>query len=222
MKLDDLREELRASESKAEKAIRIDAAKLLSSSFEAASAIHRLSKILWVELALNVVAALWLGSFEASHASEPRFLIPAAVLHVLAIAHVVFGVHQLATLRRLDFGGPVVAIQKGLETLRVGRIRLTKWTLLLGPLLWIPLLIVTLEGLFRVDAYAADRTWLVANVLFGLAFIPAMLWASNRFVGRFHGSPLLRRLLRDIAGRNSAAAQGALDDLASLEANDGA
>jgi bacteriorhodopsin len=220
MKIDALRDELRASEARAEKAIRVDAAKLRSTSFTALSAMHRLSAVLWVELALNVVGVLWLVRFLASHLGEPRFLIAAAVLQGAALAHVVVSVHQLTTLRRLDFGGPVVTIQTGLERLRLGRIRLVKWTLLLGPLLWIPLLMVMLEGLFGIDTDAADRTWLVGNVLFGLAFIPAMLWVSKRFADRFEGSPLVRRVLRDIAGRNLASALGALDELARLEARE--
>ena len=84
-------------------------------------------------------------------------MIPALVLQVVAVAHVVVAVHQLASLHRLDFGGPVVAIQKGLEILRVWRIRLLKWSLLLGPLLWLPLLIVTLEAVLGADTYRADR-----------------------------------------------------------------
>ncbi len=222
MKLDDLREEFRACEAKAEKNVVIGAAALREKSLKATgSAMRRLQAYLWLELGLNLLAAFFLGSFMASHL-ELRFLVPALVADVFAIAHVLFGARQLVTLGRVTFDAPVIAVQRELETLRMGRIRMTKWTLLLGPLLWIPLLVVALEGFAGVDAYAVfDRTWIIANVLFGVAFVPTMLVVSKLLVDRFTGSPLLVRLLRDIAGRNLSAAQSFLDELARFEARDG-
>ena len=222
MKLDDLREELRACEAKAEKNVVIRAAALREKGLKATgSAMRRLQAYLWLELGLNLLAAFLLGGFMASHL-ELRFLVPAVALDAFAIAHVIFGARQLVTLSRVTFDAPVVAVQRELETLRMGRIRMTKWTLLLAPLLWIPLLVVALESLGGVDVYAVfDRTWIIANVLFGVAFVPAILVASKRLVDRFAGSPLLERLLRDIAGRNLSAAQSFLDELARFEARDG-
>ncbi len=223
MKLDDLREELRACEAKAEKNVVIRAAALREKGLKATgSAMRRLQAYLWLELALNVLVVSALGNFMASHL-ELRFLAAALVLDAFSIAHVIFGARQLVTLGRVTFDAPVVAVQRELETLRMGRIRMTKWTLLLGPLLWIPLLVVALEGFVGVDAYAVfDRTWIIVNVLFGVAFVPAMLVVSKRLVDRFAGSPLLARLLSDIAGRNLSAAQSFLDELARFEARDGA
>jgi len=222
MKLDDLREELRACEAKAEENVVVRAAALRERGLKATgSAMRRLQAYLWLELGLSLLAALFLGDFMASHL-ELRFLVPALVLDVFAIAHVIFGARQLVTLGRVTFDAPVVAVQRELETLRMGRIRMTKWTLLLGPLLWIPLLVVALEGFAGVDACAVfDRTWIIANVLFGVAFVPTMLVVSKRLVDRFAGSPLLGRLFRDIAGRNLSVAQSFLDELARFEASDG-
>jgi hypothetical protein len=222
MTLDDLREELRASDARAEKSVRLNATKLREKGLrKASSAMRRLQAWLWAELLLSAVAVLWLGSFEAAHWREPKLSFAALPLHVVAVGHVVFGAFQLVAVRRLDFGAPVVAIQRELEGLRAGRIRMTKWTLLLGPLLWVPLLVVTLEGLFGIDAYAVfDHAWLVTNLLFGVAFAPAMVWLSRRFGDRFCGSPLLQRLLRDLAGYNLAVAQAFLGELARFEAED--
>jgi hypothetical protein len=223
MKLDDLREELRSCAARAEKNVVVRAAALREKGLTATgSAMRRLRAYLWLELGLSLFAAFLVGDFIASHL-QPRFLVPALVLDAFAIAHVTFGARQLVTLGRVTFDAPVVAVQRELETLRMGRIRVTKWTLLLGPLLWIPLLVVALEGFVGVDAYAVfDRTWIITNVLFGVAFIPAMLVLSKRLVDRFAGSPLLARLLRDVAGRNLSAAQSFLDELARFEARDGA
>ena len=98
------------------------------------------------------------------------------------------------------------------------RIRTTKWTLLLSPLLWTPLFIVGMKSLFDVDVYAAFGTaCLVAHVLFGLVVIGLGLWISKRYAGRMEGSPVMQRLLREISGRNLAAATDFLQSLAEFE-----
>jgi hypothetical protein len=220
MNIDRLCGELRACEAKADANLRLDASRLEARSLRAAAglAMRRLRWWLWVEVALNVLATIWLGDFLASHSREPRFLVAAIPLHAMAIAQLVFGVRQIDRLRRADFGGAVVALQRELETLRIGRIRMTKWTVLLAPLLWIPLLVVVLEGVFGLDAYAMfDRAWLVTNVVIGVAFIPAMHWTAKRLVHRFEGSPRFRSLLRAIAGYSLSSAEAFLDDAARLE-----
>lgn len=79
-------------------------------------------------------------------------------------------------------------------------IRTTTWTFLLSPLLWTPLFIVALEGLFGVDAYAAIGVpYIVANVVVGLLVIAGGLLVSRLFADRFSGSPLGRRLTGALA-----------------------
>ena len=221
MKLDELREELRACEGAAAKSVRVETGKIRQAGLRSARwAMRRLHVYVGFELALNVVAAGGLVIFLASTRGA-RFLAPAVVLAAFAFAQVAFGARQLAALRRLDFGAPVVTLQRELERLRIGRIRMTKWTILLGPLLWIPLLVVGLRGVFGIDAYAVfDRSWIVVNVLFGVAYVPFMLALSKWLADRFEGSPLLRRVLRDIAGRNLSAAHEFVSELARLAAAD--
>jgi hypothetical protein len=182
------------------------------------SALKRLSRLLVFELLMNLAVVMALGWFIAEHAGEMRFLAPALALGLCAVALVIASIRQLAALHSLDYSAPVVAIQKRLEALRIERIRATKWVLLLSPLLWTPLLIVALEGLFGLDAYLfLDGRWLAANLLFGLAFIPVMLWAARRFAGRWQGSPLVQSLMDDLAGRSLVAAAGFLSELSRFE-----
>ena len=90
----------------------------------------------------------------------------------------------------------------------------TAFSLLASPLLWMPLLVVSLKGLFDVDVYATfDHAWLVANVVVGALFVPVAVWGARRLVGRFDGSPVLERLRREIGGRNIAASQAFLAEL---------
>jgi serine/threonine-protein kinase len=219
MELDDLKQNWDDQERKLDAGLRLNTRLLHTSKLgRAETAIRRLARLLWMGLSVNAGLALWLGSFLGDHWSEPRFLIPAAALHLGVLALLAAGIHQLAAIRGLDFSAPVVTIQKRLESLRAQRIRAVMLTLLASPLAWIPMLIVSLKGLLGVDAYAVlDRGWLIANVLCGLAVIPVGAWAARRFADRLDRSPLARRLLRDLAGYNLSAATGFLDSLAELE-----
>ena len=76
--------------------------------------------------------------------------------------------------------------------LRLTRIRTTLWTLLFAPLMWVPLLIVALRGLFGVDVYAAGPAWLVANALFGVAVIPLAIFIAKRYGSRLAGFTPMR------------------------------
>jgi hypothetical protein len=182
------------------------------------SALKRLSRLLVFELLTDLAAVVILGMFIASHAGEVRFLAPALLLGVCAVAFAIQSIRQLAALHSLDYSAPVMAIQKQLQELRIERIRVTKWIVLLSPLLWTPLLIVALEGLFGLDAYLfLDGSWLASNLLVGLAFIPLMLWVARRFAGRWQGSPVVRRLMDDLAGRSLVEATGFLSDLSDFE-----
>jgi hypothetical protein len=182
------------------------------------SSLKRLSRLLIFELVQDLAAVILLGMFIASHIGEMRFLAPALLLDVCAVSFLIRSGRQFAALHSLDYSAPVVTIQKQLAALRIERIRVTKWVLLLCPLLWAPLLVVALEGLFGLDAYLfLDGTWLAANLLLGLAFIPLMLWVARRVAGRWQGSPLFQSLMDDLAGRSLVAATGFLNELSRFE-----
>ncbi len=220
MDLDDLKQRWAEQDRKLDASLRLNNRLLQASALSRAETpLRRLSLLLWAELVLDLILVLWLGSFLAEHVSEARFLIPAAVLHLFVIALGGAGVYQLVAIRALDHGKPIVEIQKSLEALRIQRIRATMLVLLAAPLLWIPLLIVTLKGWLGIDAYVVfDGGWLVANVLFGLAVIPLAVWLSRRYASRMERSPRVQRLLRDLAGHNLNAALGFLERLEEFEA----
>lgn len=222
MELDDLKRLWEEQNQKLDANIQLSARLLNRSALDKAEpALRRLFRWLWIELAINLVVASWVGSFLARHLQEPRFLVPAAALHLSVIALIIAGVRQLVAINSVDYGAPVLAIQNRLESLRVERIRATMWTLLVAPLLWTPLLIVTLKGLFGLDAYAAlGPGFLTANLLFGLLLIALALWISERYAGRMGRIPWVQRLMRDIAGHNLTAAERFLASLRELETDD--
>jgi hypothetical protein len=167
-----------------------------------------------LELLVNFAGVFLLGWFAANYVREPRFLIPAMLLDIYAIALVAAGVRRLVELGKVDYDEPVVAIAERLQRLRVSRVRTMMWTLLFGPLMWVPLLIVAARGFFGVDVYATTSpAWLAASVLFGLAMIPAGILIARRFGARLERYSVIRALADEIAGRSLATA---LDDLAAI------
>jgi hypothetical protein len=216
MEIDDLKRSWEDQSRKLDTSLRLNTTLLRESALNKAStATARLSWLLMAEILLDLVLCVWLGSFNADHYMEARFLIPGIVLHLYAIGSLILGVHQWLALKRIDYGAPVVAIQKRLGELRVQRVRATKLILLTSPLLWTPLLIVGLKGLLGVDAYAIfNSTWLAANLALGVAVIPLAVWISKRYADRMERSPLVQRLMRDLAGYNLNAATGFVSSLA--------
>lgn len=182
------------------------------------SALRRLSRSIAIELLINLGGLIWLGSYAAERLKEPCYLAPAAALALFALWLNISCAVQLARLGRIDYSAPVLAIQKQLEALRIHRLGEIKWVLMLAPLLWTPLFIVGLNGLFGLDAYALfGLGWLGANLLFGVAAIPLLRWLAQKYSGRAANTPLLQRLLRDLAGQNLSAARDALAQLAEFE-----
>ena len=147
-----------------------------------------------------------------------RFLAPAVALDVFVLYFIGWSIRQWVALSSLDYGESIVTIQRKLEMLRIDRIRMTKWVFLLSPLLWIPLLIVGVEGLLGLDAYVIlDTAWLVSNLVFGLAVIALALWVSRRYADRLQRSPLARRIADALADRSLDDAARFLGSLSSFE-----
>lgn len=215
MELDDLKLRWQDHDRKLDHLLRINARLLQAPILNKAHwAMRRLALLLWGGLLLNFGAATVFGSFLADHWTEARFAIPAAALQLGVIALLAASIRQLAAIGQLDFAGPIVELQRRLESLRAERIRATKWTLLLAPLAWTPLFVVAFKGLFGVDVYAAFPTaWLAGNAVFGVVFLVLAMALARRYAERLKGSPLAQHLLRDLAGYNLNAATAFLSSL---------
>ncbi len=222
MELDDIEKQFEQIDGTLHAAVRLNRRVLDERILDKAdTALRRLGWALGMEMVLGIITVLLTGSFVADHVSEPRFLVPGLVLHLFVIAQFAMLVRHTVATRQIDFGAPIVDIQRRIEALRVSMIRTTMGTFLLSPLLWPPLLIVVLAGLFGVDAYAAlGAPYLAANLAFGLAVIAIAVLVSRRFADRLSGSSVVRRLMRDLAGTNLAAAQEFLDSLSRFEKDD--
>jgi hypothetical protein len=224
MDLENLRRIWQEQDRKLSEILRADARRAAESVLRRAETSTR--GIAWtvlLDLVLAAIPVIWLGSFIADHLGEPAFGVPAAVLDVLAIVLLAAYARQYASLRALDWTGPVAAIQQRLAEFRVRRVRVARWILFLAPLLWALMLVVGLKGLFGFDAYAGlGPRFILVNVLFGLVFLGAALWVSRRYADRLSAHPFLRERLRDLAGRNLAEAERLAAAAAAFAQPDGA
>jgi hypothetical protein len=160
-----------------------------------------------------------LANFIYHHWAQPRFALPAILLHVWLIASLAASIRQMMLALQIDYDQPVAVIQKQLESLRQLRIRITKWTLLTGQVVWwIPCLVVSLKGFLGLDAYKIlSPTFLATNLAFGLAIIPLAIWVSNRWAERMSSSPFLQQLMREVGGYNLNLAASRLATLHEFE-----
>jgi hypothetical protein len=218
MELDEIKELWAESSRKLEASMRLNTELLQRWNLRTVdTSLRRLARGIALELVVNLAAVVMLGAFAAANVSEPRFLFPAIALDVCAVALVIAGARQLAAIRMLDYDEPVVSIQKKIEALRILRIRTTFWTLAVAPLLWLPVAIVLLRGLFGVDLYAAGAAWLLGNIGFGLAIL-----ALGAAIAKRHGPHLaegtsIREAADIIAGRSLSEALNALDSIRRFE-----
>ena len=219
MDLDDLKQRWEEADRKLDASLRLSTRLLRESTLsKAARATSRLSWLMLPEILLNLGLVVWLGSFLADHFTQARFAIPALALDLGAIALLIAQGHQWLALRRLDYGAPVVAIQKEIGRLRLQELRVFKWVMITAPLAWTPLLIVAIKGLTGLDAYAIfSGAWLAANVAFGLAVLLLAVWISRRYADRMERSPRIQSLMRSLSGYNLNAAAGFLTSLARFE-----
>jgi hypothetical protein len=174
--------------------------------------------VLWYEVACSALVLLLVGSYLGNNIGIMQFAIPAAFLHLVAIATLGSAAYQLVRLRQADYTEPVLAIQRTLARLRVLRARSNRWLLLSAPLLWGLLIVVVPHGLFAVNVYEMFGVrWVLANIAFGVVMLGAAALVSRRVRHTSAGAALLRWIGDDVTGRRLAEASAALDEIAEFD-----
>lgn len=220
MELDRLKEKWAEYDRKLDVSIRLNRQLLMAANMNRVrSPLRRLAFFMGLGALIGLIGPVILGQFIYRHWAEPRFVLPAVVLHVWVIASLAASIRQIAMALEIDYDKPIASIQKQLESLRVLRIRITQCALLTGQVVWwIPFLIVALKGFWDVDAYKVFGTgFLLANIAVGLAIIPLAIWVSRKFGARMDRSPVIERLMRELAGYNLNAATAFLAKVSEFE-----
>jgi len=196
--------------------------RLLDSSVltRARSAMQRLVAFLAIEAIVLGAVILALGTFVAAHVDAPRLAVSGAITGVYSIAAFAALIAQLVLIRRIDYSGPVTAIQVELERVRVLRSRSIQALVVAGTVIWLPITIVLLLALGIDASSVLEPAFVAANVAFGVAVLGLVLWLSRRFADSRQAAPALRRLMRELAGYNLSAASGALRSIAEFRGDD--
>jgi len=174
-----------------------------------------LKPVLWEhvgQVALGVLLALVVGPFWWSHRGEPTLLVAGLLLHVYAIAMIALGARVIISVRALDLDAPVVEIQRALAGLRRSYVTTGFVVGLPWWLLWLPLVMVVTGW----DLVGASGSWLVTNLIVGVAGIAGTLW-YYRYLWREPNDSERRRIEESASGESFRNAGRFLDEIARFE-----
>jgi hypothetical protein len=168
-----------------------------------------------LEVALGIAMIVAALTVLAGHFDDPRYLIVAGGLAVLAGYVTGLGVYSLQQTAGIDYAAPVTRLQQAVERIRLAEYRAFKWTLLMGIVAWLPIALVLFEALTGIEALArVSPAWLASNILFGLVCLGIGQVLSRRYVERTDLRPFTRRLVESLSGHAIRSAMQHLAELA--------
>jgi hypothetical protein len=202
--LDRMKEKWTEYDRKLEESVRLNRRILSTITLQSGrSRLHRMLRFTVASAGAWLVCIVALGEFIYGHRAAPRFALAGAALDVYSAGFLIGLIQQVRLVHGIDYGQPMAAIQRQIESVRVLRVRTTQWGVLVGTVAWTPFLIVVSEAFFGVDIYRVlGMRWVGANLIFGLALIPVTIWISKEFGNRMAASPFVQRIMRDLAGRS--------------------
>ncbi len=176
--------------------------------------------VLWraLEVALGIAVLLAVMRVLGAHVAEPRYVVVAGALAVFTAGITALTAYLLVNGLQLDYDGPVTALQREVERLKLVEYHAFKWALLGGTLLWLPALLVPFEALTGVDALArVELPYLVWNLIVGLVVLALGQAWSRKYVERSDLSPWARRLVDSLSGWSLRSVTGHLAEISSFE-----
>lgn len=155
-------------------------------------------------------AGIW-----AAHRDSTHLFVTGLSVHLAGLAMVVLGVWVQLLLARIDFGAPVLEIQRRLLQVREVYVRGGVAVGLAWWILWIPVALVAL-AYNGIDLYPHAATWVWAGIGVGVLGIAATAgfhrW--SRAPGR---ERLARAIDRQLAGRSLTRVRDELEAIARFE-----
>jgi serine/threonine-protein kinase len=178
---------------------------------------HGLRPLAWgqaLQMAAGALLVLGSASFWWNHRDVPHLLATGLLFHAYGLALILCGVRMQVLLHRVDFGAPVVEIQKQLARLRRFYVVGGLWIGLPWWLLWMPFMAMVFMGFFGVDMYVNAPQMVGINLAVGLTGL-LLTWLFHRWA---QGRPSLARKLSDsLAGTSLTRVQGLLDEISRFE-----
>lgn len=166
------------------------------------------------EVSWAVLAVVLLVGFLATHTASPWTVLASAVLLLACeILYLATTIRQLVHLIWIDFAAPMPEVQRRLAALWVLRSRVVRNTLLVAPLVWLPMLIVAVAWITGVDLVAeVSVAWVISNLAFGLVVLGCGLWIAQRRPAWIQSVPWLCRLSDHLAGQSLRRALALADE----------
>jgi hypothetical protein len=157
-------------------------------------------------VALIVLAA----RFWVSQLGVPHLVLCGALVHAYGVLLVLTACIEWSLLLRIDYAAPVLDLQRGLEKLRVFRIRTLPMWIVTGCLWWVPMTVIALRWL-GIDLWLRAPTalaWLLASGVAALAgFWAVWRWLPGAVVS----------LQRDAVGASLERSRRFLDEIERFE-----
>lgn len=166
-----------------------------------------------IQMLIGVLGLLVLAPIWIAHWRDPAVLVAGVVMHAYCVGLIIVGAMVQSQVARIDYGAPVLAIQRQLLQLRR---TYAFWGAVVVGLPWwfltAPLLVVLSRGAVMVNAPSV--VWI--QLAIGAAGLLATWW-FHRWSRRPERAALARKLDDSTAGGSIRRAQAALDEIARFE-----
>ena len=169
-----------------------------------------------IQLICGVILTGFAAQFWVKHLEAPHLMIYGILFQGYGMMLAGFAVRDLMLIHRIDYGAPVVALQKEIAALRAWHLRAGMWLAVAGCFIWLPLVLLVPYYLGANTWIASPQvlSWLVLNILVCLALAGAAVHLFRR------GQDKLAKALRESAvGRSVNRAEAVLNEIARFEAD---
>jgi hypothetical protein len=167
-----------------------------------------------IQMLIGVLGLLVLAPIWIAHWRDPAVLVAGVVIHTYCVGLIIVGAVVQSHVARIDYGAPVLVIQRQLLQLR--RIYAVWGAITVGWPWWFltaPLLIVLTRGAIMRDAPSA--IWIQLAV--GAVGLVATWWFFYRWSRRPERGELARRIDDSTAGGSIRRAYAALEEISRFE-----
>ncbi|MFN8440029.1 MAG: hypothetical protein U0175_04625 [Caldilineaceae bacterium] len=147
-----------------------------------------------IQLLVGLAMEFLFAPFWVQHLDTPYLLISGLLLHGYALMFVIYAGREITLILKLDYSGSVLAIQKQLHYLQTWRQRMAPHLGIVGSVIWIPLVLVILNG-WGVEIALNDPSvlaWLVSSLLVSLGVLFALIKWAHIFGDSATGWNILR------------------------------
>lgn len=171
-----------------------------------------------LEVLLGIAALCVAKSVLARHVHDPRYVVVGGAVALFAVGVTGLSARLLVRGLRLDYGGPVAAIRRDVERIKLAEYRSQKWALLGGVVVWLPAMLILFEAVTGLEPLAhVALEFLAVNVVFGIVVLIVGHVMSKKHVESPDLGPRARRVVNALSGRALRVAAGHLAEAESFE-----